>query len=70
MKKIRAIGFDPFPPGNMEAAFILETSKTLANGTCPGHHNAIIQARGGCWMMEENDKENTNGEAVLLLGRG
>lgn len=50
MKVIRSFGFDPGTARDVGELFLLETAKTLVNGSCPGYHNAIvvhIDAGGG-----------------------
>lgn len=37
-----AYGFDPGASRDVGDLFIKETSKTLSNGTCPGHHNGVV----------------------------
>ena len=37
-------GFDPGATRDVGDLFIEEKSKTLANGTCPGHHNGVCQS--------------------------
>lgn len=53
-KKIKAFGFDQGATRDVGVLFLPELAKTLANGSCPGHHNGIVQAlRGGCWTIDE-----------------
>lgn len=35
-------GFDQGATRDIGDLFLRETSKTIANGTCPGHHNAVV----------------------------
>lgn len=66
-KKIKAIGFDPAPPWHSNTPFIPETSKEIVNGTCPGHHNAIVLAVSGNWVLDEDNGETiAEGENGLL----
>lgn len=37
-----AYGFDPGASRDVGILFLPETSKTLSNGTCPGHHNGVV----------------------------
>ncbi len=37
-----AYGFDPGATRDVGDLFIEEISKTLTNGTCPGHHNGVV----------------------------
>lgn len=53
MKKIKAFGFDQGASRDVGILFIPEVAKTLSNGSCPGHHNGIVEARGGCWTIDE-----------------
>ena len=41
-----AYGFDPGASRDVGELFLEETSKTLSNGTCPGHHNGVVVANG------------------------
>ena len=46
--KVKAFGFDQGASRDVGVLFLPETSKTLSNGSCPGHHNGVVQAlRGG-----------------------
>ncbi len=38
-----AASFDPAEPGGLKTAVQDGSAVTLVNGTCPGHHNAIVQ---------------------------
>ena len=42
-----AYGFDPGASRDVGDLFIEEQSKTLTNGTCPGHHNGVVYWDGG-----------------------
>lgn len=53
MKKIKAFGFDQGATRDVGALFIPEAAKTVTNGSCPGHHNGVVVARGGCWTPDE-----------------
>ena len=53
MKKIKAFGFDQSAVRDMGVLFLPEVAKTLTNGSCPGHHNAVVQALKGCWTLDE-----------------
>ena len=53
MKKIKAFGFDQGTARDIGELFIPEASKTLTNGSCPGHHNAVLESRGGYWTIDE-----------------
>ena len=53
MEKIKAFGFDQGASRDVGVLFLPEISKTLANGSCPGHHNGVVQALRGCWTIDE-----------------
>lgn len=58
MEQIKAFGFDQGASRDVGVLFLPETSKTLSNGSCPGHHNGVVQALTGCWVIDEkNDDE-------------
>lgn len=50
--KIMTFGFDQGASRDVGILFLTELSKTLANGTCPGHHNAVVI------INEERDESN------------
>lgn len=47
-----AFGFDPEATRDVGVLWLQEMSKTLTNGTCPGHHNGVVtytlKMRSGC----------------------
>ena len=45
-------GFDPGASRDVGVLFLPETSKTLSNGSCPGHHNGVVY--GFDWQEERN----------------
>lgn len=49
MRKRIAYGFDQGATRDVGVLFIEETSKTLANGSCPGHHNGVVI----CYTIDE-----------------
>lgn len=52
MKKIKAFGIDQGASRDVGVLFLPEVAKTLSNGSCPGHHNGVVQAiRGGGQLM-------------------
>jgi len=53
MEDIKAFGFDQGAARDIGLLFIPEKSKTLVNGTCAGHHNAVLVNRGGYWTIDE-----------------
>ena len=59
-----SFGFDPGASRDVGELFIEEVSKTLSNGTCPGHHNGVVRVcgsasgvvskgNGECFLMKE-----------------
>lgn len=52
-------GFDPSPARDVGALFLFEASKTLTNGSSPGHHAAVLIVYG----KEESD--NADREEIL-----
>lgn len=61
MKKVRAFGFDQSAVRDMGKLFLPETSKTLTNGSSPGHHNGIVVAINGWWLMDEDERSDRSG---------
>lgn len=51
--KVKAFGFDQGASRDVGILFIPEVSKTLSNGSCPGHHNGVVQAIRGGWTIDE-----------------
>ena len=49
--KVKAFGFDQGATRDVGELFLQEVSKTLTNGSCPGHHNAVVESRGGAWSI-------------------
>lgn len=52
---IKAYGFDQGASRDVGILFIPEASKTLANGTCAGHHNGVVQLIGGDTELKGED---------------
>ena len=55
-KKIIAYGFDGGTTRDVGVLFLEECSKTLSNGTCPGHHNHVVIVKS-----EKDDESNWSG---------
>ena len=53
-----AYGFDPGATRDVGDLFIEEQSKTLTNGTCPGHHNGVVCTDVG-WLNSEDEQSPT-----------
>ena len=49
-----AYGFDQGATRDVGKLFLEEQSKTLTNGTCPGHHNGVVVAGIDCRNMNES----------------
>ena len=45
-KQVKAFGFDQGATRDVGVLFLPEISKTLSNGSCPGHHNGIVEGGG------------------------
>lgn len=44
-RMVGSAGFDPFEPGGIKTFVVnAELAGTVVNGTCPGHHGAVVQA--------------------------
>ena len=57
-----AYGFDPGASRDVGDIWLEEQSKTLTNGTCPGHHNGVVCTDVG-WLNSED------GQSPTLLAR-
>ena len=57
-----AYGFDPGASRDVGDLWFEEQSKTLTNGTCPGHHNGVVCTDVG-WLHSED------GQSPTLLAR-
>ena len=57
-----AYGFDPGASRDVGDIWLEEQSKTLTNGTCPGHHNGVVCTDVG-WLHSED------GQSPTLLAR-
>ena len=53
-----AYGFDPGASRDVGDLWIEEQSKTLTNGTCPGHHNGVVCTDVG-WLNSEDEQSPT-----------
>ena len=53
-----AYGFDPGASRDVGDLWLEEQSKTLTNGTCPGHHNGVVCTDVG-WLNSENETSPT-----------
>ena len=53
-----AYGFDPGASRDVGDLWLEEQSKTLANGTCPGHHNGVVCTDVG-WLHSEDETSPT-----------
>ena len=53
MHKVKAFGFDQGATRDVGELFLPEVSKTITNGSCPGHHNAVVLSKGGYWTLDE-----------------
>ena len=51
----KAYGFDQGATRDVGSLFLEEQSKTLTNGSCPGHHNGVCIAAVDCRNALEND---------------
>ena len=52
-KKVKAFGFDQGATRDVGVLFLPEVSKTLANGSCPGHHNGVVVNEQDHWTIDE-----------------
>ena len=57
-KIIKTYGFDHGASRDVGVIFLEEVSKTITNGTCPGHHTAVL-------IIEEDETDNNDREEVL-----
>ena len=53
-----AYGFDPGASRDVGDIWLEEQSKTLTNGTCPGHHNGVVCTDVG-WLNSEAEQSPT-----------
>ena len=53
-----AYGFDPGASRDVGDIWLEEQSKTLTNGTCPGHHNGVVCTDVG-WLNSEDEQSPT-----------
>ena len=52
-------GFDKGAARDVGRLFIKESSKTLSNGTCPGHHNGVLTIKDEPVVLESNQNHAT-----------
>ena len=53
-----AYGFDPGASRDVGVLWLEEQSKTITNGTCPGHHNGVVCTDVG-WLNSEDEQSPT-----------
>ena len=53
-----AYGFDPGASRDVGDLWLEEQSKTITNGTCPGHHNGVVCTDVG-WLNSEDEQSPT-----------
>ena len=66
--KLIAYGFDQGATRDVGSLFLEEQSKTLTNGSCPGHHNGVCIAAVDCRNCTENS--DTNGTLQSHMSGG
>ena len=64
----KAYGFDQGATRDVGRLFLEEQSKTLTNGSCPGHHNGVCIAAVDCRNCTENS--DTNGTLQSHMSGG
>lgn len=68
-----AFGIDPGAARDVGDLFIEEQSKTLTNGSCPGHHNGVVIADNTpavCYSQQAYDEFMENEVSCTLKARG
>lgn len=55
-----AYGFDPGASRDVGELFLPEMSKTLSNGTCPGHHNGVVQQKENEPILLESNQNHAS----------
>lgn len=69
-------GIDPSASRDVGALFIEEKSKTLTNGSCPGHHNGVVVKSVDCrncteadinGALQSNSAHSLNGNNVVRV---
>jgi len=69
-------GIDPSASRDVGALFIKEKSKTLTNGSCPGHHNGVVVKSVDCrncteadinGALQSNSAHSLNGNNVVRV---
>lgn len=61
-------GFDPGASRDVGVLFLPETSKTLSNGSCPGHHNGVVY--GFTYANDAYDKWSESEKGASLRASG
>jgi len=61
-----AYGFDQGATRDVGKLFLEEQSKTLTNGTCPGHHNGVVIAT----VVNENILDDQGGQQISVRTDG
>ena len=64
----KAYGFDQGATRDVGRLFLEEQSKTITNGTCPGHHNGVVVAAVDCRNCTENSDTNGTLQAHMAGG--
>ena len=77
-ERTKSYGFDQGATRDVGALFLEEKSKTLANGSCPGHHNGVVikvyDARGNgdgevsCTLTGDHQNRVTDYTSVVVEG--
>ena len=55
-----AYGFDPGATRDVGVLFLPEASKTLSNGSCPGHHNGVVQLEKNEPILLESNQNHAS----------
>jgi DNA (cytosine-5)-methyltransferase 1 len=64
-QKTVCFGFDPGASRDVGVLFLEEVSKTISNGTCPGHHNGVVLRKD----VGEMQNEKVNGTRQAKQGQ-
>jgi len=64
-QKTVCFGFDPGASRDVGVLFLKEVSKTISNGTCPGHHNGVVLRKD----VGEMQNEKVNGTRQAKQGQ-
>jgi hypothetical protein len=74
--KMICYGIDPSASRDVGALFIEEKSKTITNGSCPGHHNGVVVKSVDCrngteadinGALQSNSAHSLNGNNVVRV---